>query len=517
VSQPGAAPAPLSPMVGIPLAIASVALALGTFMQVLDTTIANVALPTIAGYLGVSSDQGTWVITAFAAANGISVPITGWLMGRYGIVRTFVASVLLFTFASFLCGIAWSLSSLVFFRVLQGAVSGPMIPGSQALLISIFPPDKRSTALGIWSLTTLLAPVCGPILGGYISYNYPWSWIFYINVPVGIISALVCWRLLKHRESPTRQLPIDGVGLGLLAVWVGTLQIMLDEGKDWDWFNSNAIIVLALISGISFIVFIIWELTDKHPVVDLTLFKKRNFRLGTIAFCLGYALFFGNLVLYPLWLQVNLNYTATWAGLVLAPSGVVAVLLTPIAAPLMGRIDARWAATFSFVAFAISYFLRAGLTAQASFSEFVWPLLFQGAGTATFFLAMVAISLDGIEPERIPSASGISNFARITAGGFAASIVTTMWDRRERLHQSRLAETPTNYNPVLHHAVNQLGTRHLPELQSFGVITHGLINQAFFLSSLDIFWISGWLSVAMLGIVWLSKRTVADSSIVSPE
>jgi DHA2 family multidrug resistance protein len=517
VSQAGAAPAPLSPMVGIPLAIASVALALGTFMQVLDTTIANVALPTIAGYLGVSSDQGTWVITAFAAANGISVPITGWLMGRYGIVRTFVASVLLFTFASFLCGIAWSLSSLVFFRVLQGAVSGPMIPGSQALLISIFPPDKRSTALGIWSLTTLLAPVCGPILGGYISYNYPWSWIFYINVPVGIISALVCWRLLKHRESPTRQLPIDGVGLGLLAVWVGTLQIMLDEGKDWDWFNSNAIIVLALISGISFIVFIIWELTDKHPVVDLTLFKKRNFRLGTIAFCLGYALFFGNLVLYPLWLQVNLNYTATWAGLVLAPSGVVAVLLTPIAAPLMGRIDARWAATFSFVAFAISYFLRAGLTAQASFSEFVWPLLFQGAGTATFFLAMVAISLDGIEPERIPSASGISNFARITAGGFAASIVTTMWDRRERLHQSRLAETPTNYNPVLHHAVNQLGTRHLPELQSFGVITHGLINQAFFLSSLDIFWISGWLSVAMLGIVWLSKRTVADSSIVSPE
>jgi DHA2 family multidrug resistance protein len=517
VSQAGAAPAPLAPMVGIPLAIASVALALGTFMQVLDTTIANVALPTIAGYLGVSSDQGTWVITAFAAANGISVPITGWLMGRYGIVRTFVVSVLLFTLASFLCGIAWSLGSLVFFRVLQGAVSGPMIPGSQALLISIFPPEKRSVALGIWSLTTLLAPVCGPILGGYISYNYPWSWIFYINIPVGIISALICWRLLKQRESATRQLPIDGVGLGLLAIWVGTLQIMLDEGKDWDWFNSNAIIVLALISGISFIVFIIWELTDKHPVVDLTLFKKRNFRLGTIAFCLGYALFFGNLVLYPLWLQVNLNYTATWAGLVLAPSGVVAVLLTPIVAPLMGRFDARWAATFSFVMFALSYFLRAQLTAQASFSEFVWPLLFQGAGTATFFLSMVAISLDGVEPERIPSASGISNFARITAGGFAASIVTTLWDRRERLHQSRLAETPTIYNPALQHAVQHLGARHLPELKSFGVVTRALINQAYLLSSLDIFWISGWFSVAMLAVVWLAKRTVADKSIVSPE
>ncbi|HKD21830.1 MAG TPA: DHA2 family efflux MFS transporter permease subunit [Rhizomicrobium sp.] len=513
MSQPGS-PAPLT---GAPLAIASVALALGTFMQVLDTTIANVALPTISGYLGVSADQGTWIITAFAAANGVSVPMTGWLMGRYGVVRTYIFSVVLFTMASFLCGIAWSLSSLVIFRVLQGAVSGPMIPGSQALLISIFPPEKRSTALGIWSLTTLVAPVCGPILGGYISFNYHWSWIFFINLPIGAISAFFCWRFLKDRETPRRQLPIDTVGLGLLAVWVGTLQIMLDQGKDWDWFNSPAIVVLALISGTGFIVFIIWELTEKNPIVDLTLFRKRNFALGTIAFCLGYAVFFGNLVLYPLWLQTQLNYTPTWAGLVLAPSGVVAVVLTPFAARLMGRFDVRWSASFSFVAFAISYFLRARLTTQASFSELVWPLLFQGAGTATFFLAMVAISLDGIAPERIPSASGISNFARITSGGFAASIVTTLWDRRERLHQSRLAETPTIYNPHLHQAVQGLGTQHLPELQSYGVITHQMINQAFLLSSLDIFWISGWLSVAMLGIVWLSKHTVADSSITPPE
>ena len=517
MSQAGAAPAPLAPMTGVPLMIASIALALGTFMQVLDTTIANVALPTIAGYLGVSSDQGTWIITAFAAANGVSVPLTGWLMGRYGIVRVFVLSVVLFTIASFLCGIAWSLSSLVIFRVIQGAVSGPMIPGSQALLISIFPAERRSAALGIWSVTTLVAPVCGPILGGYISYNYHWSWIFFINLPVGAISAFICWRLLKHRETPMRQRPIDSVGLGMLAIWVGTLQIMLDQGKDWDWFNSPAIVVLALISGITFVVFIIWELTDKHPVVDLSLFRKRNFALGTIAFCLGYALFFGNLVLYPLWLQTQLNYTSTWAGLVLAPSGLVAVILTPIAARLMSRFDVRWAASFSFVAFAISFFLRARLTTHASFEEFVFPLLFQGAGTATFFLAMVSISLDGVEPERIPSASGISNFARITAGGFAASIVTTMWDRRERLHQSRLAETPTVYNPVLHQAVNHLSTRHLTELKSFGAITHELINQAYLLSSLDIFWISGWLSVAMLAVVWMARHTVADRSIAPPE
>src|SRR6185437_6248299 len=215
-----AAPAPQAaaqsgPMQGGQLAITALVLALGTFMQVLDTTIANVSLPNIAGNLGVSTSQGTWVITAFAVANGIGVPLTGWLMGRYGVVRTFTVSVLAFTVASLLCGIAWSLSSLIVFRVLQGGVSGPMIPGSQALLISIFPPNKRGTALGIWSITTLVAPICGPILGGYISDNYHWGWIFLINVPVGFIVAFLSWRALESRETPTRKLPIDTVGLGL--------------------------------------------------------------------------------------------------------------------------------------------------------------------------------------------------------------------------------------------------------------------------------------------------------------
>src|ERR1700742_625686 len=220
MSAPGA-PQQLAPLKGGQLAITAIALALGTFMQVLDTTIANVSLPTIAGNLGASNDQSTWVITSFAVANGVAVPLTGWLMQRYGVVRTFVASVLMFTLASFLCGIAWSLNALIAFRILQGAVSGPMIPGSQALLISIFPPQKRATALGIWSITTLVAPICGPILGGYISDNYHWGWIFLINVPVGLPVTLLCWRNLKSRETPTRQLPIDTVGLGLLVVWVG--------------------------------------------------------------------------------------------------------------------------------------------------------------------------------------------------------------------------------------------------------------------------------------------------------
>jgi DHA2 family multidrug resistance protein len=318
VSNPGSGPghAEMKPLVGGVLAITAVALAMGTFMQVLDSTIANVSLPTISGNLGVSTNQGTWVITAFAVANGIGVPLTGWLMGRYGVVRTFVVSVLLFTIASFLCGIAWNLESLIFFRVLQGGVSGPMIPGSQALLISIFPPNKRGTALGLWSITTLVAPICGPILGGYISDNYHWAWIFLINVPVGLVVTFFAWQNLKARETPTRKLPIDTVGLALLVVWVGALQVMLDTGKDLDWFASTQIVILALVTGIGFLAWLIWELTDKHPVVDLSLFKNRNFALGTLAFMLGYAVFFACNLLMPLWLQTQVGYTATWAGLV---------------------------------------------------------------------------------------------------------------------------------------------------------------------------------------------------------
>src|SRR5580698_9580784 len=441
---PSAAPAPLQ---GGQLALISLALALGTFMQVLDSTIANVSLPTIAGNLGVSPDQGTWVITAFAVANGIGVPLTGWLMGRYGVVRTFVFSVLAFTIASFLCGVAWSLDSLIVFRVLQGGVSGPMIPGSQALLISIFPSDKRATALGIWSITTLVAPICGPILGGYISDNYHWGWIFLINVPVGLIVTFLCWRALKSRETPTRKLPIDTVGLGLLIVWVGSLQVMLDNGKDADWFNSPEIVALAIVTAIGFVAFLIWELTEKYPIVDLSLFKGRNFALGTLAFCLGYAVFFANNLLMPLWLQTQIGYTATWAGLVAAPTGAIAVMLTPLTARLMSRVDARIIATVAFLAFAASYFMRAGFTANASFFDFMIPLLVQGIAMATFFLAMITILLDGVPPHRIPLASGLSNFARITAGGFAASLVTTVWDRREALHQSRMTDQTTQFAP----------------------------------------------------------------------
>ncbi len=498
-------PAQPAPLTGGKLALIAFALALGTFMMVLDTTIANVSLTTIAGNLGVSSDNSTWIITAFAVANGVAVPLTGWLMGRFGVVRTFCTAVALFTLASFLCGIAWSLQSLIVFRIIQGAVSGPMMPGSQALLISVFPADKRSTALGVWSMTTLVGPVMGPILGGYISDNYHWSWIFLINVPFGIFTALVCWRGLKTRETPTRKLPIDTVGLGLLVVWVGALQIMLDLGKNADWFNDTTICVMAVVAAIGFVAWVIWELTDANPAVDLSLFKSRNFAIGNIAFCLGYAVFFANILILPLWLQTQVGYTATWAGLIAAPSGIVAVFLSPLAARLSGKIDARILATIAFLAFATSYYMRSGYTTSASSWDFMLPLLVQGVAMSVFFLSMLTISLDGIPPQRLPSATGISNFARIVAGSFAASIITTAWDRREALHQSHLSEAVGQGMP-LRMASEALQGMGATSTQAAAAITRQMVGQAYLLASTDLFRISAWVCAALIVIVWFTRR-----------
>ena len=511
-----APPSALPPLTGAKLGVIAVALAIGTFMVVLDSTIANVSLPTIAGNIGVASDESTWVITAFAVAQGIAVPLTGWLMGRFGVVRVFCLSVFLFTLASFLCGIAWSLQSLIVFRVMQGAVSGPMMPGSQALLISVFPPHKRATALGLWSMTTLVAPIMGPVLGGYISDNYHWSWIFLINVPVGLLCAFTCWSGLKTRETPTRALPIDTVGLILLVIWVGSLQIMLDLGKNADWFASPRIVVLAIVAAIGFVAWTIWELTDANPTVDLRLFLHRNFALGNIAFGLGYAVFFANLLIMPLWLQTQMGYTASWAGLIAAPGGVVAVLLTPFVARASGRIDVRLIATVALVAFAVSYWMRSGLTTNADLWSLIAPQLVSGIATGCFFLSMVTISLDRIPPERLPSATGLSNFSRIVAGSFAASIVTTAWDRREALHQSRLAEAVGDGMP-LRMATDALGRAGLSATQAAGAITRQVVGQSYLLASTDLFWLSAVMCGGLVVLVWFARRPAAPSGPVAAD
>jgi DHA2 family multidrug resistance protein len=494
------------------LAAGTVALSLATFMNVLDTSIANVSLPAMAGDLGVSPDQGTWVITSFGVANAISLPLTGWLTQRYGQVKLFVASVLLFVAASFLCGLAPSLPLLIAFRVVQGAVAGPMIPLSQSLLLSSYPKAKAGTALALWGITTLVAPVVGPLLGGWITDNVAWPWIFYINLPVGLLAAAVTWMIYRTRETPTRKLPIDGVGLGLLVLWVGSLQVMLDKGKDLDWFGSTQIVVLALVAVVCFALFVVWELTEDHPVVDLRLFARRNFWTSTLAMSLAYGAFFGNVVLLPLWLQQYMGYTATDAGLILAPVGLLAMLLTPLVGRTVHRIDPRRFVTVAFLIFALVLYMRSLFNTSADVTTLMIPTIIQGAAMAVFFIPLVTLSLSGLAPERIPSASGLFNFARITAGSFGTSIATTLWDRRATLHHAQLAERITAYDPTTTQALASLQASGLTPDQALAALNRTIDQQAFMLSANDVFYASAVLFLLLIGVVWLSRPAKAAGS-----
>ena len=505
MSNGTSAAAPPPPLGGGMLALGTIALSLATFMNVLDTSIANVSIPAIAGDLAVSPDQGTWVITSFGVANAISLPLTGWLTQRYGQVRLFVASVLLFVVASFLCALAPSLALLIVFRVLQGAVAGPMIPLSQSLLLSSYPKAKAGSALAIWGITTLVAPVVGPLLGGWITDNISWPWIFYINIPVGLGAAAATWMIYRTRETPTHKLPIDGVGLGLLVIWVGALQVMLDKGKDLDWFGSTQIWILAIAAVVGFALFIVWELTEAHPVVDLTLFARRNFWTSSLAMSLAYGTFFGNVVLLPLWLQQYMGYTATQAGMVLAPVGLLAILLTPAVGRTVHKIDPRIFATGAFVIFALVLYMRSEFNTQADFRTLMIPTIIQGAAVAIFFIPLVTLSLSGLSADRIPSASGLFNFARITAGSFGTSIATTLWDHRATLHHAQLVERLTGSDPASSQALAMLRASGLDEQQSYALINRLVDQQAFMLSANDVFFVSALLFLALVGVVWLAR------------
>jgi DHA2 family multidrug resistance protein len=496
---------PLQPLTGSSLVLGTIALSLAVFMNVLDSSIANVSIPAISGDLGVSPQQGTWVITSFAVANAISVPLTGWLTMRIGQVRLFVTSILLFVISSWLCGMAPNIGILIAARVLQGAVAGPMIPLSQALLLSSYPPSKSGMALAFWGMTTLVAPIMGPLLGGWISDNYTWPWIFYINIPIGIFAAWATWSIYHKRESAVIKLPIDKVGLGLLVLWVGSLQLMLDKGKELDWFNSIEIVVLAGLAIVGFIYFVIWELGDAHPVVDLSLFKGRNFSGGVVAISIAYGLFFGSLVILPLWLQTQLSYTATEAGKVMAPVGILAVILSPVVGKLLPKIDARFVATMAFIIFAIVFYLRSRFTVDVDAYALIVPTIIQGAAMAMFFIPLTSIILSGQKPEKIPAAAGLSNFARIMCGGIGTSVVSTIWENRTTLHHAQLAEHTGVVNPAFGQAVQNLGGIGIPEPGAWAVINRTMDIQAATSSATDIFWISSVLFLSLIALVWMTK------------
>lgn len=501
---------------GPALALVTVALALATFMNVLDTTITNVAIPAIAGSLAVSPSQGTWVITAFVVATAITVPLTGWLAQRIGEVKLFIGCTAAFTLLSWSCGLASDFHTLLLLRILQGAVAGPMIPLSQSLLIKVFPADRRGMALAIWAMTTVVAPVLGPIFGGWLTDNYSWPWIFYINIPVGAFSVAVTWLMLRHRDTPVQHRPIDIVGLLLLIVWVGALQILLDNGNDMGWFGSQFIVHLAEIAIVCLIFFLIWEWYEPHPVIDFSLFRSRNFNIAVIAITLGFGTYFGGIVIFPLWLQTQMGYTATWAGIAAAPVGLLAIVFSPLVGKSLHRVDLRIFVTISFLVFSFCSFWLGRFSTQVTLMDLIEPRLLMGIGVATFFVPLTALSLSGLTPDRIASASGVANFLRTLGASFGTSLSVTLWDRRAYLHDVHLSENFTISNPVSNHFFDQLHAMGLSTLQVDALFASQVQKQAFMLATNDFFWLSGWLFLALMALVWLARPPFAPKGATPP-
>ncbi len=493
------------PFEGAKLALFTIAVSLAMFMNVLDTSIANVAIPTLAGDLAVSPDQGTWVITSFVVSTAIALPLAGWMGRRFGEVRLFVLSVFLFTLFSLLCGLSNSLVTLIVFRVMQGAAAGLMMPFSQSLLLMNYPEGKRGMALAIWSMTTVVAPVVGPILGGWITDDYSWPWIFYINVPVGLFSAWVTWRILRHRETETFTMPMDKVGLGLLIVGVASLQILLDKGNDLDWFESNTITTLAVVAVVALSFFIAWELTERNPIVDLTLFKRLNYTVGTLALSLGYLTFFGNIVIFPLWLQTQMGYTATWAGLAAAPMGLLAIVVAPIVGRNMQRVDLRLMTSAGFVIFAVVSFWNASFNTDVDFRHLIMPRLLFGIGIPMFFVPLIAMSLAGLPGNKIAAASGLTNFLRMLGGSFGTSLTITLWNRREALHDNQLNDHITAYSSSAQASLDKLHTLGIHGLAASESLARVVGGQAYMLATNDIFWLSGWVFLGLTAFLWLAR------------
>jgi DHA2 family multidrug resistance protein len=496
---------PLKPLQGGALVLLTIAVAFSTFMEVLDMTIVNVSVPHIAGSLGVSPSEGTWTISSYALASAIMQPLTGWLARRFGEVRTFISSVTLFVVFSMLCGMATSMPMLVICRLLQGAGSGPMVALSLALLLSSYPKTKQGMALALWAMTVVVAPIFGPILGGWLTDNFSWPWIFYINVPVGALAALITWVLLHKRETKTFKMPIDVIGLVLLVVGVGALQFMLDNGNDHDWFASPMILTLGIIALVCLTFLIVWELHAKHPVVELALFKRRNFTVAVVALSLGMMAFFGINVVFPLWLQIDLGYTATWAGLASAPVGVLAFLMAPVIGANIQRLELRAVVTFAFIVFAVTSFWFASFDSSASFGTLVLPRFVMGIGIACFFIPLNQMYLSGLNPDQVASASGLANFCRTLASSISTAATVTLWQHRGEYHHAVLTEHITPAAPAAASFLQRLEHGGFSARQGLGVVDQLITREALTLSVNDVYLACAVLFLAMIPLLWLAR------------
>lgn len=491
---------------------------LATFMEVLDTSIANVALPHIAGGLSAGVDESTWILTSYLVSNAIVLPLSGWLSSIMGRKNFYMGCVALFTISSFLCGLAPNLSILILCRVLQGAGGGGLQPSEQAILADTFPPAKRGMAFAVYGVAVVTAPAIGPTLGGWITDNFTWRWIFFINIPVGIISILLTSRLIEDppflRRRRISETHIDYIGLSFVALGLGTLQVVLDKGQRDDWFASHFITWFTVISAASLIFVIFWEWKNKDPIVDLHLFRDRTFGISNLLmFMLGFALL-GSTLLLPLFMQTLLGWTAEQAGLALMPGGFVIMALLPLVGFLLSRHSPRWLLFFGLVMLAFSLFHMTHFDLLIDFHTVAMARVYQAAGMAFLFVPINTAAYAFLPREKNNAASGLMNLARNIGGSVGISVVTTLLDRRTQVHQAYLSSNLTATNPTLQARLNALGqfiqnrggppagTSSMP----WAMIQQSLIGQATMLSYIDCFRFLGWSILLMVPMVFLIKK-----------
>ncbi len=491
---------------------------LPTFLEVMDTSVVNVSLPHMQGSLNAGVDEVTWVLTSYLVANAIIIPITGWLAGVFGRKRYLIFSIIVFTASSLACGAAPSLELLVLARILQGLGGGGLQPLSQAILLETFPPKEHGMAMAVFGMGVVFAPILGPVVGGWITDNWSWRWVFYINLPVGLIAVALA-ALLIHDPSYIRRarIHIDTWGLCLITVGLGCLQVVLDKGEREDWFDSNFIVTMSLIAAAALILFVIVELHAKHPVVNLRVFKDRTFAAGNVMMFMGFFCMFGSFVLLPLYAQTLMGYTAMWAGLVLGPGGIASLIMMPIGGVLMKKgVKPRRLLALGLSTMACALWLMSGLNLDADFLAIALPRFLQGFGLGLFFVPLAASTYVNIPREEMGNASGIFNLLRNLGGSFGIATATTLVSQRSQLHQTFLTEKITPYSPALREYgqhLLQLFPGHNPSAANsplaLAAVYREVMRQANMLAFNDVFWLFAWLTAILVPLTMFMKRAKA--------
>ncbi len=468
-----------------------ISLGIATFMVSIDYAIANISIPYIAGDLAISNDEGTYVITWFAVGNAIGLALTGWLTKRIGAIKLLLLSIGLFTFFSWLCGFSCQLNMLVICRFLQGLSGGPIVPLAQSLIIEYGTPKTRRMDLTIWAGIIITAPVLGPIGGGYISYWYSWPWIFYINIPIGIFCILAIYMLAirtNNLAAQTEQPPGDCTGVILLVIGVACLQIFLDKGQQWDWFNSPSILLLMAGWIAAFTYFIIWELWRKNPLLNLRLFRHNTFTLSIISLVVSYALYFGSIVLIPLWLQEFMGYDAVWAGIAVAALGVGPLLLSIFSPIAIRKFGNTRTLIFGFFLFGIACFFTANFTTGATIQHIAFARFLFGLALVFYVNPLIGMSVEEIPQEQLPNAASIFHFIRSLVGGIGTAIFKTLWERRTVYHHEVLGSNLTPFNPSTPSVHTNIERMQLNQLVD---------HQASLLALNDTFYLMAWCFMAL--------------------